>query len=215
MQNVYALSSVYGKWVHTLVLSCHFTYSWSSLVLANQEHSLRGRRTVAQVGIYNMETWTKWSIICRLHFQMHFLEWKWLYFEWDFIEMHSWGCILNGISLRCIPGVVFWMEFQWDAFLGGVFWMESQWDAFLGVYFEWSFNEMHSWGCILNRISLRCIPGSVFWMEFHWDAFLGVYFEWNFIEMHSWGCILNGISLRCIQGDVYWMEFHWDPFQGV
>ena len=40
---------------------------------------------------WHIETNTKWKQFGRRHIQMHFLEWKWLYFDWDFIEICSQG----------------------------------------------------------------------------------------------------------------------------
>ena len=35
----------------------------------------------------------------RRHFQMHFLEWKWLNFEYDLTEVCSWGPIYNNTAM--------------------------------------------------------------------------------------------------------------------
>ena len=37
----------------------------------------------------HIEAWTKWSIFWRQHFQMCFLEWKWLHFDSNFTEACS------------------------------------------------------------------------------------------------------------------------------
>ena len=40
---------------------------------------------------WHIEANTKWEQLGRWHIQMHFLEWKLLYFDWDFIEICSQG----------------------------------------------------------------------------------------------------------------------------
>ena len=39
----------------------------------------------------HIEALTKWPVISWWHFQMHFLEWKCMSFDWDFTEVHSQG----------------------------------------------------------------------------------------------------------------------------
>ena len=46
-----------------------------------------------------MQLRRKWSILWKQYFQMHFREWKLLNFNWNFIEICSWGPIDN-ISSR-------------------------------------------------------------------------------------------------------------------
>ena len=37
----------------------------------------------------HIEAATKWPPFCWRHFQMHSLEWKWMYFDWNFTEVYS------------------------------------------------------------------------------------------------------------------------------
>ena len=38
--------------------------------------------------LFNTEAETKWTPFTRRHFQMHFLEWKYVNFNWDFTEVY-------------------------------------------------------------------------------------------------------------------------------
>ena len=40
---------------------------------------------------YHIEAETKWPTFSRRHFQMHFLQWKYLNFEYNLTEVCSWG----------------------------------------------------------------------------------------------------------------------------
>ena len=50
-------------------------------------------------GHYHIEAETKWPPFSRQHFQMHFLEWKYVNFYWDFTEVCSQGSIQQYSSI--------------------------------------------------------------------------------------------------------------------
>ena len=47
----------------------------------------------------HIEAETKWTTFCRRHVQTHFLEWKWLYFDQNFIEICSQASNLQYASI--------------------------------------------------------------------------------------------------------------------
>ena len=40
--------------------------------------------------LQHIEAETRWPTFCRQHFQVHFLEWRYMNFDWYFIEYCSW-----------------------------------------------------------------------------------------------------------------------------
>ena len=59
-------------------------------------------------GCFHTETWTKWPLFCRRHFQMYPLEWKLMYFYQKLHNVCSWGSnwwyirICSGKSLEMV-----------------------------------------------------------------------------------------------------------------
>ena len=52
------------------------------------------------------QVWTQWLTFCRQHFQIQFLEWKWLYFDSDWTDVYS----LTPVDKSILVQVMAWHQ---------------------------------------------------------------------------------------------------------
>ena len=83
---------IYLKWIHQVAIHFH-------LLSQSQNYYLPYGSLESQTMILTHLPWAKWLLFRRRHFQMHFYEWKLLYFDLNFTEVLPEGPIDNKPAL--------------------------------------------------------------------------------------------------------------------